>query len=124
MAGWPPSRLRVSWSSSSAWTLRRWNPRGPSAVRPRPWAGLCSGHYADARMVAEVRREQNDRLYAVLYRATLHGLRPEMGRPLEVPEKRRVPELERLRLGPMRISGRAMQHAPERPGGTGWCPLG
>ena len=53
-----------------------------------------------------------------------HGLRPEMGRPLEVPEKRRVPELERLQLGPMRISGRAMQHALERPGGTGWCPLG
>jgi len=75
-------------------------------------------------MVAEVWREQNDRLYAMLYRATLHGLRPEMGRPLEVPEKRRVPELERLQLGPMRISGRAMQHALERPGGTGWCPLG
>jgi hypothetical protein len=60
----------------------------------------------------------------MLYRATSHGLRPEMGRPLEVPEKRRVPELERLRLGPMRISGRAMQHALERPGGTGWCRLG
>src|SRR5262245_41475083 len=24
-AGWPPSRLRASWGSSSAWTRRRWN---------------------------------------------------------------------------------------------------
>lgn len=28
---------------------------------------------------------------------------------LEVPEKKRVPELERLRLGPMRVSGKAME---------------
>ena len=43
-------------------------------------------------------------MYATLYRATPDELRTEMARLLEVPEKRRVSELERLRLGPMRIS--------------------
>jgi ubiquinone/menaquinone biosynthesis C-methylase UbiE len=42
-AGSSLSRPRVSWSSSSAWTRRRWSSRGPGAVRQRAWAGLCSG---------------------------------------------------------------------------------
>lgn len=75
---------------------------------------LLPGITTLARMVAEVRQEENDRLYATLYRATPRELRIEMARLLEVPEKRRVSELERLRLGPMRISGRAMQYALER----------
>jgi len=75
---------------------------------------LLPGITTLARMVAEVRQEENDRLYATLYRATPHELRTEMARLLEVPEKRRVSELERLRLGPMRISGRAMEYALER----------
>ena len=66
---------------------------------------LLPGITTLARMVAEVRQEENDRLYATLYRATPRELRTEMARLLEVPEKRRVSELERLRLGPMRISG-------------------
>ena len=75
---------------------------------------LLPGITTLARMVAEVRQEENDRLYATLYRATPDELRTEMARLLEVPEKRRVSELERLRLGPMRISGRAMEYALER----------
>ena len=65
---------------------------------------LLPGITTLARMAAEVRQEENDRLYATLYRAAPHELRTEMARLLEVPEKRRVSELERLRLGPMRIS--------------------
>jgi hypothetical protein len=37
-----------------------------------------------------------------------------MVRLLEVPEKKRVSELERLRLVPMRVSGRGMELALDR----------
>ncbi|WP_330259935.1 hypothetical protein OG586_29000 [Streptomyces murinus] len=43
-----------------------------------------------------------------------YELRTEMVRLLEVPEKKRVSELERLRLGPMRVSGKAMELALDR----------
>lgn len=54
-----------------------------------------------------------------------YDLRTEMIRLLEVPEKKRVSELERLRLGPMKVSGKAMQlaldwTAPVRCGA--WAP--
>ena len=45
---------------------------------------LLPGITTLARMVAEVRQEENDRLYATLYRAIPHGLRTEMARLLEV----------------------------------------
>ncbi|WP_432742721.1 hypothetical protein H7827_03975 [Streptomyces sp. JH002] len=47
------------------------------------------------------------------FRNTL-WLRTEMVRLLEEPEKKRVSELERLRLGPMRVSGKAMEPALDR----------
>ncbi|WP_199571391.1 hypothetical protein [Streptomyces murinus] len=43
-----------------------------------------------------------------------YELRTEMVRLLEVPEKKRLSELERLRLGPMRVSGKAMELALDR----------
>jgi hypothetical protein len=67
-----------------------------------------------ARMVAAVQSEENDRLHAALYDAAPYGLRTEMVRLWEVPEKKRVSELERLRLGPMRVSGKAMELALDR----------
>ena len=75
---------------------------------------LLPGVTTLARMVAAVRQEENDRLHAALYEAVPYDLRTEMARLLEVPEKKRVSELERLRLGPMRVSGKAMQLALDR----------
>jgi hypothetical protein len=75
---------------------------------------LLPGIMTLARMVAAVRSEENDRLRAVLYETVPYELRTEMVRLLEVPEKKRVPELERLRLGPMRVSGKVMELALER----------
>ncbi|WP_416486111.1 hypothetical protein [Streptomyces sp. CL12] len=43
-----------------------------------------------------------------------YELRTEMVRLLEVPEKKRVSELEWLRLGPMRVSGKDMELALDR----------
>jgi len=60
---------------------------------------LLPGVTTLARMVAAVLQEENDRLHATLYEAVPYDLRTEMVRLLEVPEKNRVPELERLRLG-------------------------
>jgi len=59
---------------------------------------LLPGVTTLARMVAAVLQEENDRLHATLCEAP-YDLRTEMVRLLEVPEKKRVPELEGLRLG-------------------------
>ncbi|MFC1231474.1 Tn3 family transposase [Streptomyces sp. Sce081] len=75
---------------------------------------LLPGVTTPAGMVAAVRQEENDRLHAALYEAVPYGLRTEVVRLLEVPEKKRVSELERLRLGPMKVSGKAMRLALDR----------
>lgn len=67
-----------------------------------------------ARMVAGVRAEENDRLHRALYEAVPAGLRTQMLGLLEVPEKARVSELDRLRTPPVRVSGKAMEAALER----------
>ncbi|MFD0222457.1 hypothetical protein ACWGPD_34625 [Streptomyces hirsutus] len=68
---------------------------------------LLPGMTTPARTVAAVRQEENDRLHATLHEAVPYDLRTEMVRLLEVPEKKRGSEPERLRPGPMRVSGRA-----------------
>ncbi|MFB6958374.1 DUF4158 domain-containing protein [Streptomyces sp. NPDC056309] len=75
---------------------------------------LLPGVTTLTRMVAAVRQEENDRLHTALYEAVPSGLRTEMVRLLEVPEKKRISELERLRLGPIRVSGKAMELALDR----------
>ncbi|MFE7573379.1 DUF4158 domain-containing protein [Streptomyces sp. NPDC057521] len=75
---------------------------------------LLPGVTSLARTVAALRQEGNDRLHAALYEVVPYELRTEMVRLLEVPEKKRVSELERLRLGPMRVSGKAMELALDR----------
>ncbi|GGT22425.1 hypothetical protein GCM10010271_27270 [Streptomyces kurssanovii] len=75
---------------------------------------LLPGITTLARLVAAVRQEENDRLHATLYEAVQYSLRTAMVRLLQVPEKKRVSELERLRLGPMRVSGKAMELALDR----------
>ncbi|MEK8174158.1 DUF4158 domain-containing protein [Streptomyces sp. M19] len=75
---------------------------------------LLPGVTTLARMVAAVRSEENDRPHAALFEAAPYDLRTEMVRLLEVPEKKRVSELERLRLGPTRVSGKAMELALDR----------
>ncbi|NDK24104.1 hypothetical protein FSY75_06380 [Streptomyces sp. TR1341] len=75
---------------------------------------LLPGATSLARMVAALRQEENDRLHAALYEVVPYELRTEMVRLLEVPEKKRVSELERLRLGPVRVSGKAMELALDR----------
>jgi len=85
---------------------------------------LLPGITTLARAVAGIRQEENERLYAALYQAVLHGLRTGLARLLEVPGNHRVSELERLRTPPRRISGKAMQHALERAREvTRWAPV-
>ncbi|MFC9285176.1 DUF4158 domain-containing protein [Streptomyces sp. NPDC057052] len=89
---------------------------GPRALFDRAVVRLVNnrvlpGVTSLARMVAALRQEENDRLHAALYEVVPYELRTEMVRLLEVPEKKRVSELERLRLGPMRVSGKAMELA-------------
>lgn len=66
------------------------------------------------RLVAAVRSAENARLYRVLHEAAPAQLRAGMVALLGVPEGRRVSELERLRVAPMRVSGRAMAEALDR----------
>jgi Domain of unknown function (DUF4158) len=75
---------------------------------------LLPGITTLARLVAEVRREENNRLYSTLHEATPPELRVNMVRLLDVPGQGRVSELERLRQGPVRISGKAMESALDR----------
>ncbi|MEE1768344.1 DUF4158 domain-containing protein [Streptomyces sp. JV185] len=75
---------------------------------------LLPGITTLVRLVAEVRMEEDDRLHATLYEATPGELRTGMLRLLEVPERKRVSELERLRAPPIRVSGRTMEYALER----------
>lgn len=66
------------------------------------------------RLVAAVRSAENARLYGVLHEAAPAPLRAGMVALLGVPEGRRVSELERLRVAPVRVSGRAMVEALDR----------
>ncbi|MGW1611700.1 hypothetical protein ACWCQZ_20155 [Streptomyces sp. NPDC002285] len=62
-------------------------------------------------MASAVRQEEHDRLHATLDEEVPRDLRTEMVRLLEVPENKRVSELEQLRLGPMRVSGCVLELA-------------
>lgn len=66
------------------------------------------------RTASAVRQEEHDRLHATLDESVTHDLRTEMVRLLEVPENKRVSELEQLRLGPMRVCGWVMELALDR----------
>ncbi|MGW1412194.1 DUF4158 domain-containing protein [Streptomyces sp. NPDC002403] len=75
---------------------------------------LLPGITTLTRLVAEVRSAENSALYRTLDEAVPGDLRQAMRDLLKVPEGKRVSELERLRTGPLRVSGTAMAAALER----------
>ncbi|MCQ4083913.1 Tn3 family transposase [Streptomyces sp. RB6PN25] len=78
---------------------------------------LLPGVSVLARQVAEVRKVAENRLYATVANATRRAdgaLPRDLVALLEVPEGRRVSELERLRRPPTRTTGTSMAKALER----------
>ena len=75
---------------------------------------LLPGVTTLARLVAAVREAANQRLWDTLYGLLSTGQRAVLDSLLTVPPGARVSELDRLRRGPVRISGPQMKWALER----------
>jgi hypothetical protein len=75
---------------------------------------LLPGVTTLARLVASVRDAANQRLWDGLYGLLSTGQRAVLNSLLTVPPGARVSELDRLRRGPVRISGPQMKWALER----------
>ncbi|EXU64948.1 transposase [Streptomyces sp. PRh5] len=75
---------------------------------------LLPGVTTLARLVAAVREAANQRLWDTLYGLLSTGQRAVLDSLLAVPPGARVSELDRLRRGPVRISGPQMRWALER----------
>ncbi|MFF4779219.1 Tn3 family transposase [Microtetraspora fusca] len=69
---------------------------------------LLPGITTLTRLVAEVRRAENARLYGLLAERTPAETAAALRGLLQVPEDRRVSELERLRTSPVKASGRVL----------------
>jgi TnpA family transposase len=69
---------------------------------------LLPGITTLTRLVAEVRRAENARLYGLLPERTPAETAEALRGLLQVPEDRRVSELERLRTSPVKASGRVL----------------
>ncbi|MFD0684603.1 DUF4158 domain-containing protein [Actinomadura fibrosa] len=69
---------------------------------------LLPGITTLTRLVAEVRRAENARLYGLLAERTPAETAVALRRLLRVPEDRRMSELERLRTSPVKASGRVL----------------
>ncbi|WP_031086334.1 Tn3 family transposase [Streptomyces sp. NRRL S-1831] len=109
------AELRV-WVDARAWTTGE----GPKALFDaaagwlRERRVLLPGVTTLARLVAAVREAANQRLWDTLYRLLSTGQRAVLDSLLTVPPGARVSELDRLRRGPVRISGPQMKWALER----------
>ncbi|MFF1921347.1 Tn3 family transposase [Streptomyces sp. NPDC058221] len=109
------AELRV-WVDARAWTTGE----GPKALFDaavgwlRERRVLLPGVTTLARLVASVREAANQRLWDSLYRLLSTGQRAVLDSLLTVPPGARVSELDRLRRGPVRISGPQMKWALER----------
>jgi hypothetical protein len=78
---------------------------------------LLPGVHALAKLVAEVRTATQERVWATVSQAAVAadpGLPRRLGDLLQVPQDARVSELERLRRGPTRVSGRELVAALDR----------
>ncbi|UKY47592.1 Tn3 family transposase [Streptomyces inhibens] len=109
------AELRV-WVDARAWTTGE----GPKALFDasvgwlRGRRVLLPGVTTLARLVASVREAANQRLWDTLYGLLSTGQRAVLDSLLTVPPGARVSELDRLRRGPVRISGPQMKWALAR----------
>ncbi|WP_331736650.1 Tn3 family transposase (plasmid) [Streptomyces canus] len=109
------AELRV-WVDARAWTTGE----GPKALFDaavgwlRERRVLLPGVTTLARLIASVREAANQRLWDSLYGLLSIGQRAVLDSLLAVPPGARVSELDRLRRGPVRISGPQMKWALER----------
>ncbi len=105
-----------AWVDARAWTTGE----GPKALFDaaagwlRERRVLLPGVTTLARLVAAVREAANQRLWGTLYGLLSTGQRAVLDSLLSVPPGARVSELDRLRRGPVRISGPQMKWALER----------
>ncbi|AQW50738.1 Tn3 family transposase [Streptomyces violaceusniger] len=105
-----------AWVEARAWTTGE----GPKALFDaaagwlRERRVLLPGVTTLARLVATVREAANQRLWDTLYGLLSTGQRAVLDSLLTVPPGARVSELDRLRRGPVRISGPQMKWALER----------
>nr|WP_045563693.1 DUF4158 domain-containing protein [Streptomyces sp. FxanaA7] len=105
-----------TWVDAWAWTTGE----GPKALFDaaagwlRERRVLLPGVTTLARLVAAVREAANQRLWDALYGLLSTGQRAVLDSLLTVPPGARVSELDRLRRGPVRISGPQMKWALER----------
>ncbi|MFI6060371.1 hypothetical protein [Streptomyces sp. NPDC051286] len=84
---------------------------------------LLPGITTLTRLVAETHAQKMAELHRTSDAAVPDDLRQAMRELLKVPPGRRVPELERLRTAPMRVSGTAMRKALNRPKrSVAWAP--
>lgn len=75
---------------------------------------LLPGVTTMARMISEVRGVATERLWSTLYELAGDRLRRHLDGLLVVPDGARVSELERLRVGPIRLSAAEMSRSLER----------
>lgn len=105
-----------AWVDARAWTTGE----GPKALFDaavgwlRERRVLLPGVTTLARLVASVREAANQRLWDTLYGLLSTGQRAVLDSLLTVPAGARISELDRLRGGPVRISGPQMNRALER----------
>ncbi|GEB48648.1 MULTISPECIES: Tn3 family transposase [Streptomyces] len=105
-----------SWVDARAWTTGE----GPKALFDaavswlRERRVLLPGVTTLTRLVASVREAANHRLWETLYGLLNVGQRAVLDSLLTVPPGERVSELDRLRRGPVRISGPQMKWALQR----------
>nr|WP_263303321.1 DUF4158 domain-containing protein [Streptomyces sp. 135] len=104
------------WVDARAWTTGE----GPKALFDaaagwlRERRVLLPGVTTLTRLVASVREAANHRLWDTLYGMLGVGQRAVLDSLLTVPPGERVSELDRLRRGPVRVSGPQMKRALER----------
>ncbi|MET7503281.1 Tn3 family transposase [Streptomyces microflavus] len=109
------AELRV-WVDARAWTTGE----GPKALFDaavgwlRERRVLLPGVTTLTRLVASVREAANQRLWDTLYGLLNTGQRAVLDSLLSVPPGARVSELDRLRRGPVRVSGPQMKWSLER----------
>nr|WTB31922.1 DUF4158 domain-containing protein [Streptomyces sp. NBC_00830] len=109
------AELRV-WVDARTWTTGE----GPKALFDasvgwlRERRVLLPGVTTLARLVASVRESANQRLWDTLHGLLSTGQRAVLDSLLTVPPGARVSELDRLRRGPVRISGPQVKWALER----------
>ncbi|MFC9856319.1 MULTISPECIES: Tn3 family transposase [unclassified Streptomyces] len=106
----------AGWLDARAWTTGD----GPKALFDaaagwlREGRVLLPGASRLARLVGSVREAADQRLWDTLYGMLSVGQRAVLDSLLTVPPGERVSELDRLRRGPVRISGPQMKRALER----------